>query len=193
MIADSVKSTISWLAGEDGARLPRPGPKASAKSRQNGVNPVAVRSAIDANVRGLHVQEAEAQGSDDEEEDAQGWESGSVSANEIPFSGHVGVANSDDLSDEDDVPIGSEEESSMHDSKRHGSTTGNHPVHAKPDKKLKTAPPVTSSTFLPTLSSGFIMGDSDSDPDLDPDIDGSGMIGNTAVRKNRRGQRARQA
>lgn len=50
-----------------------------------------------------------------------------------------------------------------------------------------------SSMFLPSLAAGFTRGgDSDSDPDMDYDSDG--VIGSKAApRKNRRGQRARQA
>lgn len=50
-----------------------------------------------------------------------------------------------------------------------------------------------SSMFLPSLAAGFTAGDdSDSDPDMDYDPDG--VIGTKAApRKNRRGQRARQA
>ena len=52
--------------------------------------------------------------------------------------------------------------------------------------------PITSSTFLPSLSTGYTLGDSDSDPDMDEDPDGT--VGKQkAERKNRRGQRARQA
>lgn len=72
----------------------------------------------------------------------------------------------------------------------------------KPTKEPKNAKSakidknITSSLFLPSLSVGFAAGgDSDSDPDLDADVDGSGLIGKKGVRerKNRRGQRARQA
>jgi hypothetical protein len=53
---------------------------------------------------------------------------------------------------------------------------------------------ITSSMFLPSLASGFTRGsDDDSDPDMD--FDEGGVIGKKGVpgRKNRRGQRARQA
>lgn len=74
----------------------------------------------------------------------------------------------------------------------------------KPPKAVKapktaavTRENITSSLFLPSLASGFTRGDSDdSDPDLDYDMDGAGVIGRKGAggeRKNRRGQRARQA
>lgn len=71
------------------------------------------------------------------------------------------------------------------------------PVKAekKPEKKAAKAEkpkPDGTSMFLPSLAAGFTAGDSDSDPDMDYDPDG--VIGNKAApRKNRRGQRARQA
>lgn len=65
----------------------------------------------------------------------------------------------------------------------------------KPEKKAAKAEkpkPDGTSMFLPSLAAGFTAGDSDSDPDMDYDPDG--VIGNKAApRKNRRGQRARQA
>ena len=65
----------------------------------------------------------------------------------------------------------------------------------KPEKKAakgEKPKPDGSSMFLPSLAAGFTAGDSDSDPDMDYDPDG--VIGTKAApRKNRRGQRARQA
>lgn len=65
----------------------------------------------------------------------------------------------------------------------------------KPEKKAAKAEkpkPDGTSMFLPSLAAGFTAGDSDSDPDMDYDPDG--VIGTKAApRKNRRGQRARQA
>lgn len=67
----------------------------------------------------------------------------------------------------------------------------------KQEKPEKPTKPVTkadgsSSMFLPSLAAGFTAGDSDSDPDDDYDPDG--IIGTKKPeRKNRRGQRARQA
>lgn len=77
------------------------------------------------------------------------------------------------------------------------SKTAEKPAKAekKPEKKAAKADkpkPDGTSMFLPSLAAGFTAGDSDSDPDMDYDPDG--VIGSKAApRKNRRGQRARQA
>jgi hypothetical protein len=126
---------------------------------------------------------------EDEEEDVAadeaGWESGSVSGGDIPS---ARVANSDSESDdEDSIPV------------RPVKKTKSKEPKAKPTKATKaTAQPskkLTSSTFLPSLSTGFTRGGSD---DSDPDDDtGEGLEdiigkGKTGERKNRRGQQARR-
>lgn len=109
--------------------------------------------------------------SDREEDDAAGWESGELDAGDEDLaeegwdSGSVAGSQSED-----------EDDSSEDEDLR----------PARP-KKLKKQDPVTASTFLPSLSVGFIPGSDDSDisdADLDDDV---------APRKNRRGQRARRA
>lgn len=84
--------------------------------------------------------------------------------------------------------------------KADGSKKNEKPAKAekKPEKKAAKAAkaekpkPDGTSMFLPSLAAGFTAGDSDSDPDMDYDPDG--VIGSKAApRKNRRGQRARQA
>lgn len=117
--------------------------------------------------------------------DEAGWESGSISDND----------KSDDEEEEPNAIDGSESEGSSVaiPTKKSKQPSKSAP---KPDKTKATLPgkALTSSTFLPSLSTGFTLGDSDSDPDLDPDVDGGGIVGRKTVeRKNRRGQRARQA
>jgi hypothetical protein len=66
------------------------------------------------------------------------------------------------------------------------------PTPTTKQSKVKSKPqprePITASTFLPSLSTGFTLGSDDED-DLPFDED----AGEIPVRKNRRGQRARQA
>ncbi|KAI5122796.1 hypothetical protein M0805_000139 [Coniferiporia weirii] len=113
-------------------------------------------------------------GFDDEDEDASeqeavddGWESGSVHSQ-----------------DSDDVQSSST------------SIEGSRPVSPVPQKALKKARPAPErkpekageSTFLPSLSVGFVAGGSDSEwSDAEADLADSPM------KKNRRGQRARKA
>jgi len=113
------------------------------------------------------------------EEDEAGWESGSISPHPGP---EDGIDGSDDLEDHS-----AGEDSSEDDLKDEGSDseTSDAAVNLPQKRSDKHA---SSSTFLPSLSVGFIRGDSDSDEFSDSEtklVDG--------VRKNRRGQRARRA
>jgi hypothetical protein len=143
---------------------------------------------------------------EDEAADEAGWESGSVG--DEPTRGiALGSDDSGDESGESDsdaaVPIKRQKptpEVTSKSSKRDKEvkvkeeTKKVKELNAKKAKAQIPTGPITSSTFLPSLSVGYTLGDSDSDPDLDPDVDGSGMIGRAGPeRKNRRGQRARQA
>lgn len=118
-------------------------------------------------------------GADDDAED--GWESGSIG-------GEVHSASDDDGDASPDGDSSSEDE----DSDREEDTV------KKPAGKLKSTVPkaaslkakpkasASASTFLPSLSVGFIRGDSDSEWSDSEDK-------TEDVRKNRRGQRARRA
>ncbi|KZS90440.1 Bud-site selection protein [Sistotremastrum niveocremeum HHB9708] len=143
------------------------------------------------------VQEGDAEGmlSDDEgdelgaEDDASvaGWESGSIddeapgddidAAEALDAGWESGSVDSDDVEDvEDDTPP----------SKR---TKGTSAPSTKPAKPPQVPPQKSStqSTFLPSLSTGFIRGSSSDGEAFSGDEDA------VAPRKNRRGQRARKA
>jgi hypothetical protein len=128
--------------------------------------------------------------------DDAGWESGSVS-------GEMGEYNiapaSSSGSDSDAPPAKKSRQSKAELLKAAANAKPSKPIKAEKPVKEKAsakAPPPkadgSSSMFLPSLAAGFAAGDSDSDPDMD--YDPTGTIGtNKPERKNRRGQRARQA
>ncbi|KZW03352.1 Bud-site selection protein [Exidia glandulosa HHB12029] len=102
--------------------------------------------------------------------DADGWESGSVDGDDGLDSGdddHDNSTSSRDDSDDDPPPPPA--------------------ARAKPSTKTSQSQAASSSVFLPSLSVGFTRGDSDDDWS-----DGEAKVAD-GVRKNRRGQRARQA
>ncbi|TXT11059.1 hypothetical protein VHUM_01810 [Vanrija humicola] len=116
-------------------------------------------------------------GSDDEGDD-DGWESGSVSGFDGRIAPPSDSGHESDASDASDKPPRKRTKEAAPAPAQKGRT-------AKADGK--------SSMFLPSLAAGFApAGEGDSDPDNDYDPDG--IFGSkTAPRKNRRGQRARQA
>lgn len=63
---------------------------------------------------------------------------------------------------------------------------------AKPIAKKSKLEPAAASTFLPSLSTGFTLGDSDAEDDF-PLSDGEQPDPEASQRRNRRGQRARRA
>ena len=215
--AQEMKNTVAWLMSEEGAKLgvAPPSAKVDASKGKNGQatkgqGKVASTSKSAAqggedDEDGSEGDEDEARGSvsiqrrvavdsDNEEDDGAGWESGSVSGNDDPVPSKsrrqptTAIANSDSDSDsdndEDSIPV-------TRPSKSKKSKTD--PSPAQPTKSKGKA--LTSSTFLPSLSTGFTRGDSD---DSDPDDDfGEGLedvIGKQKAgpRKNRRGQQARR-
>ena len=192
-VAEAVKATVAWVMCEDGARLPSVKKVVqplleSANDSSTTKRPKQERSVVHIfagkKLSGVGNQQAvdgEDLSSDPEDvaADAAGWESGSISDNDQIHEIPPAIDDSEDDEGDDEIP------EPIKPSKKVKVPT------AQPSKSAKTV--VTSSTFLPSLSAGFTLGDSDSDPDLDPDVDGSGLVGNQAVRKNRRGQRARQA
>jgi len=131
------------------------------------------------------VVDSDDEGSDEEVGDADeaGWESGSVSGGDDIKSSATRLADSDSEDDEDSVPV--------------PPTKKTKTKEAKPQstKQAQSSKALTSSTFLPSLSTGFTRGGSDdSDPDDDfaeglEDVIGKGKTGE---RKNRRGQQARR-
>ncbi|OWZ26423.1 hypothetical protein C356_06975 [Cryptococcus neoformans c45] len=211
IVAERVKNVVSWTVCEDGAKLVTD-KKAATTSTGRGNSKNAAESideeddeeeGEEANL-GRDISRPMVNESDSEEDsdnervlqdraaDAAGWQSGSVSG-------------SDGVGEEVDIASESESESDDPDAiavpfaKRAKTTIPPLPPKSKPlksekaDKPPKSAKDLTSSIFLPSLSVGFTRGDdSDSDPDLDDDP--NGIAGKQpVVRKNRRGQRARQA
>lgn len=219
--SDGVKSVLAWAIGEEGAKLStkikpkEPQPKAQVASGGRGLLESIPRppdlsdegSEGESRV-GLGADESDDEVDAEDEADEAGWESGSVG--DEP-SGRMGIAlGSDDDSGDDSgesdsdaaVPIKKQKptiEVTSKSSKRDKEVKVKEEAKKVKEKAKKAKAqiptgPITSSTFLPSLSVGYTLGDSDSDPDLDPDVDGSGMIGRAGPeRKNRRGQRARQA
>lgn len=135
-----------------------------------------------------------AEGTDDEEsdvlEDDDGWESGSIDGEGLNDdgweSGSIG-SSSDHEESEDE---GSEEESDSGDEElavKPSKATLHKPKAAAIAKPAKQASSKMESTFLPSLAVGFVRGSDDSDFS---DAEGAEA---DMPKKNRRGQRARQA
>ncbi|OCF45051.1 hypothetical protein I317_01102 [Kwoniella heveanensis CBS 569] len=216
-VADVMRGVVSWVVGEEGAKLnavkvakektEKSGQagsesKGSSKVRLNVDNSDEVEGGIEDDEnpgsRNMVV------GSDEEEElddsveegrneryqdsaaDAAGWESGSIGGDDLE-----GASDSDADSDSEAIAIPSAKKPKLQAAAPSLSKQQQPKTQSKPQKAEKGD--ITSSMFLPSLSTGFTRGDEgDSDPDLDYDPDG--VIGKQgAVRKNRRGQRARQA
>jgi len=153
----------------------------------------------------LEDQQEEAEDDEDEDgaADAAGWESGSVLSvesdgspaevekpNTSPAKRIKPLPNTKVKAEQANLSDSDEEEPFIPVRKRVKSNA--HPKSISKPPRVQSRTAITSSTFLPTLSTGFTLGDSDSDPDLDRDPDG--IVGSQMPeRKNRRGQRARQA
>lgn len=205
-VADAMKTLVAFVMGESGASLDvrtkaAKAPKGRAAQRRgsdDGTDDESDEESEDeeglplGRIEGLEsddevvVEDRAADdagwesgslggGSDDEDGDDDGWESGSVSG----LDGRIAPpSDSGNESDASDVPPRKRTKEAAPAPAPKGRT-------AKADGK--------SSMFLPSLASGFApAGEGDSDPDNDYDPDG--IFGSkVAPRKNRRGQRARQA
>jgi hypothetical protein len=200
--ADEMKRAVAWLMGEEGSKLGGPTKKApveivkeAAKSTKSSKNkdktePVEIEEDDDddavASKRRNMVIDTDDEESEEEDvaADDAGWESGSISG------GDDDIAS--DSGDEDAISI-------ARPSKKSKSQPKEKEPKSKTKSKTKSEPApskrLTSSTFLPSLSTGFTRGGSD---DSDPDDDtGEGLEdiigkGRTGERKNRRGQQARR-
>lgn len=121
--------------------------------------------------------------SDDKlDDDADGWESGSVHSEDdgLPIGLPTTAANSD--------PDAESEPGSGTDDDQSASDSGSDILLPSSRKVSKPSGGAETSTFLPSLSVGYIPGNGDSDPE-----DELEAIEGTGERKNRRGQRARRA
>lgn len=191
-----MKRAVAWLMGEEGSKLggptkkgsePAATPVKSASGKNKKLDVDEEEDDEEVTSRRNMVVDSDDEGGDEEEDvevDEAGWESGSVSGGDIP-SNQIALADSDS-EDEESIPVRPTKKTKVKEPKPAKSTK---PAVAQPSKKL------TSSTFLPSLSTGFTRGGSDdSDPDDDfaeglEDIIGKGRTGE---RKNRRGQQARR-
>ena len=196
-----MKKAVAWLMGGEGSKLGGPSKKAieakttpvkaAGKSKTQQVKDVEEEEDDEegeSSMRNMVV------GSDDEESDQEedvaadeaGWESGSVSGGDDFPSARIANSGSESDGDEDSIPVRPVKKIKTKEPKPSKLTKSQ---AAQPSKKL------TSSTFLPSLSTGFTRGGSD---DSDPDDDfGEGLEdiigkGRTGERKNRRGQQARR-
>lgn len=207
-----MKNVVSWTVCEGGAKLVIEKKPATISAGKGGSKKAAEltdeeddeqEEGEEANV-GRDISRPMVNGSDSEEDsddervlqdraaDAAGWESGSVSGFDSE-GGEVDIASESESESDNPDAI------AVPSAKRAKTTVPPLPPKTKPlksekaDKPPKSAKDLTSSIFLPSLSVGFTRGDDDdSDPDLDDDP--NGVAGKQpVVRKNRRGQRARQA
>ena len=124
--------------------------------------------------------------SDEEDVDGAGWESGSVSGDEGAGWESGSIDGSEPGEDDSDVQSGPSDDDSDDDDRIVVPKKGVKKDDSKAKAKAVTASNAKSkaeSTFLPSLSVGFIPGSDDSDIDEDA----------VPERKNRRGQRARRA
>lgn len=186
-VADAIKPIVSWVVCEPGATLKVTKGKAMktkatrAKSESESEDESEEEGIITGLVEGLDGDDAAFM--EDRAADAAGWESGSVSGDESEAGsdneGGIAIAPSSDTESEPEAPPTKKAKAPE-------------PQTARSKKEKKGQNDGTSSMFIPSLASGFTAGDGDSDPDMDYDEDG--IIGSKkAERKNRRGQRARQA
>ncbi|KAF9013517.1 Bud-site selection protein [Cyathus striatus] len=105
---------------------------------------------------------------DDENEADDGWESGSLDGEHLTSADEEDETGSLGLNSDDERP--------------------QIKVAAMTSRASKASSSATQSTFLPSLAVGFIRGSDDSDFS-----EGEAKIADNTVKKNRRGQRARQA
>jgi hypothetical protein len=189
--ADEMKRAVAWLMSEEGSKLggPTKKPEVSTLAKPGKKEKKAVEDEGEDEMdlkRQKVVVDSDDEGSDKEDGDAAdeaGWESGSVSGGDDVGPSTKKIADSESEDDENSVPV------------RPTKKTKTKEVKSKPTKQAQPSKALTSSTFLPSLSTGFTRGGSDdSDPDDDfaeglEDIIGKGKTGE---RKNRRGQQARR-
>jgi hypothetical protein len=203
--ADEMKRAVAWLMGEEGSKLGGPTKKApveivkeAAKSTKSSKNkdktePVEIEEDDDdddvvaSKRRNMVIDSDDEEGEEEDvAADDAGWESGSISG------GDDDIASDSGDDDEDAISIAPPSKKSKSKSQPKEKEPKSIP---KPKSEPAPSKRLTSSTFLPSLSTGFTRGGSD---DSDPDDDtGEGLEdiigkGRTGERKNRRGQQARR-
>ncbi|WVN90443.1 uncharacterized protein L203_105679 [Cryptococcus depauperatus CBS 7841] len=215
-VAEKVKHVVSWILGEEGSKLVVE-KKASisnsgSKSKTKGSNEESQSEEQEDDDGGFSrsiIDNSDGDKSSDDEQyqqthaaEAAGWESGSVSESDPPDKDELQTDSDSHFESNDsnaaDILQPKRSKISEPSSKSIIETRAKAPKNEK-NPKLKqelvseNSKNFASSIFLPSLSAGFTRGDDgDSDPDLDEDP--NGIAGkDKGVRKNRRGQRARQA
>ncbi|KAK8861364.1 hypothetical protein IAR55_002183 [Kwoniella newhampshirensis] len=213
LVADKVKIVVGWIVGEQGAKLSKAAENKAGSRATRALDDSEEEDEEDEDIvddedvamavpRALGEEEEEDVdiGSDDETlqqdhaADMAGWESGSVSGRDDDSEDGN---DSDDQEDTISLPKPSNKNAKptstpAADSKARKTNTKTQTSTKEQTTNLRAAD-ITTSLFLPSLATGFTRGDEgDSDPDDDYDPDGV-IGGKTVVRKNRRGQRARQA
>ena len=195
-VGEQVNGVVGWCVGVEGGKLKAGVKKAkmttSAAEVVKGAAGRAKPLSTDGATKSARKERKEAKavlGENEEDDlaaqnaaaDAAGWESGSV-----------GGLSDDEIDDMDDSDADSDvvrEEDYM------STSPGPSTSAAAPGKKGKESKNNGSaSLFLPSLASGFTMGDYDSDPDEDEKRDKKSGKGGLiqSVRKNRRGQAERR-
>jgi hypothetical protein len=193
-VADAVKPVLAWVVCEPGAALKIASAKGGKEVKPKGKRAPQPESDDESEDEGFVAGPVEGLDSDDEAvmedkaADAAGWESGSVGGDESD-----GDDSDSDSDSEGGLRIAPPSDSESEDAPPKKKAKAPEPkAPLKKEKGSKGKADGSSSMFLPSLAAGFTAGDGDSDPDMDYDEDG--IIGSKkAVRKNRRGQRARQA
>ncbi|WVW79911.1 hypothetical protein I302_101881 [Kwoniella bestiolae CBS 10118] len=206
-VAEAVKEVVSWIVGENGAKLVHHSKK-DPKSASNPAMKTGKKATVDSDDEDedpmLDTRREMIVGSASDEEgesedkglaqqdyaaDEAGWESGSIGGGGSDISDDE--EEDEDISDEDAISIPPTKKSKSAPVPAPAPSATKAQKAAKPEK-VPTGD-ITSSMFLPSLAAGFTLGE-EGDSDPDEDIDPNGVIGkNTKERKNRRGQRARQA
>ncbi|BEJ12148.1 hypothetical protein CspHIS471_0206080 [Cutaneotrichosporon sp. HIS471] len=184
-VADAIKPVVLWVLCEPGATLKvTKGKNVNTKAKRAKVESESEDESEDERVVAGPVEGLDSDDEavmEDRAADEAGWESGSVGDSDgedsdPDYEGGIIAPQSDSESESEAPP------------KKKVKAPESKPTR----KEKKGKADGSSSMFLPSLAEGFAVGDGDSDPDMDDDEDG--IIGNKkVVRKNRRGQRARQA
>ncbi|KAH9480302.1 Protein bud22 [Psilocybe cubensis] len=192
------------VKGGDSEGLPSttvdPDSERPSKIRKESSASDAVKTKVKAEkVKAAAVDSDREEFSDSEEVDEAGWESGTVDGDggggrgdddgweSGSIDGGDGAAVNNDSSDEDDSSEeGSESESESDDELTVKKLDSKPKAPTAKSAKSATSTTKMESTFLPSLSVGFVRGSDDSDFSEGEDKSGG------APKKNRRGQRARR-
>ncbi|KAJ9092192.1 hypothetical protein QFC21_006938 [Naganishia friedmannii] len=194
-VGEQVNGVVGWCVGVEGGKLKagvkraKPTPQEDARKGGKHSVPSASKSADGSGKFGRKERMEFVLGEEDDlaaqnaAADAAGWESGSVD--------DVSGEEDGDLSD-DDMDDSDADSDVVRQDDYTSASSGPSAPSGKKSKETKNNG--SASLFLPTLASGFTMGDYDSDPDEDDRRDKKSGKGGLiqSVRKNRRGQAERR-